>query len=352
MDLRDAAAYHALVLSSEGASVATQRNYLFYWRRLLQYCDDSESGVDLSLFTPELLRAASNWYRGNTRPGSSRGGAQAVRQFVMKMNTAGNFLIKEGVIPEMQFRTVKPPKIGKLTRQPFTQQEINAMWGACSRTRNQARDEAVLLLLLDTGMRIGEASGLTLAHVDLMQHRIIVGAEAKSKRERVVPVGSGDRRDGGRTIGALRRYLAVRPGNNFDHDRLFLSQDGRPMLASGLSGAIQHLGKIAGVFNPIPHRLRHTFCTEYLQEYPGDEIGLRRIVGHISDGVLSDYVHFSQTVIAERSGRVALSERWLGAGRSAQVVKRAGWRSVPVGAPDQRPTGTDLDHTARRRRSN
>lgn len=349
MDLRDAAAYHALVLNSEGASLATQRNYLFYWKRLLEYCDESSTPVGLDQFTPELLRAASNWYRGNTRPGSSRGGAQAVRQFVQRMNTAGGFLIKESLIPEAQFRRVKAPRIGKLSRQPFTQQEIAAMWGSCSRTRNKERDEALFLLLLDTGMRIGEAAGLTLAHVDLAQHRLIVGADAKGKRERIVPVGSGDRRDGGRTVAAIRRYLAVRPGNRFDHDRLFLTSEGHPILASGLSDSIQHLGRLAGVENPIPHRLRHTMATMWLQDYPGDEIGLRRIIGHISDGVLADYVHFSQTVLAQRAGRVALSERWLGAGRSLPTVPA--WRSAPVGSPDQRPTGTDSDHTARRRRS-
>lgn len=346
MDLRDAAAYHALVLSSEGASLATQRNYLFYWRRLLKYCDETATSVALSSFGPELLRSAAAWYRGQVRPGSSRGGAQAVRQFVQRMNTAGGFLIKEGLIPEAQFRRVKAPRIGKLSRQPFTQQEIAAMWGACARARNKERDEALLLLLLDTGMRIGEAASMTLEHVDLAQHRLIVGADAKGKRERIVPVGSSDRRDGGRTVTAIRRYMAVRPGNRFDQGKLFLSYDGRSIRPSGLSDAIQHLGRLAGVTQPIPHRLRHTMATQYLQDYPGDEIGLRRIIGHVSDGVLADYVHFSQSVIAERAGRVALSERWLGGGRTAHT-----WRSAPVSQPDQRPTGTDPDLSARRRRS-
>jgi integrase/recombinase XerD len=349
MDLRDAAAYHALVLSSEGASLATQRNYLFYWRRLIDYCDDTSTSADLDRFGAELIRAAASWYRGQVRPGSSRGGAQAVRQFVQRMNTAGGFLVKEGIIPEEQWRRVTAPRIGKLSRQPFNQQEIAAMWGSCARTRNKERDEALFLLLLDTGMRIGEAASLTLSHVDLAQHRLIVGADAKGKRERIVPVGSGDRRDGGRTVMAIRRYLSVRPGNRFDHDRLFLSGSGHPMLASGLSDSIKHLGRLAGVDNPIPHRLRHTFATQYLQEYPGDEIGLRRIVGHISDGVLVDYVHFSQSVIAERAGRVALSERWLGAGRSIPTVPA--WRTAPVGSPEQRPTSADSDHAARHRQS-
>jgi len=45
--------------------------------------------------------------------------------------------------------------------------------------------------------------------------------------------------------------------------------------------------------------------------YPGDEIGLRRIIGHISSQILADYVHFAQFIIAERAGRASLAEQWL-----------------------------------------
>lgn len=352
MDLRDAAAYHALVLNAEGASLATQRNYLFYWRKLIEYCDLHERGVELEAFTGDLIRSASIWYRGQVNPGSSRGGAQAVRQFVQKMNTAGNLMIRESIIPQEQFRVIKAPRVAKLTREPFSQLEIAAMSGMVSRTRSPERDEALLLLLLDTGMRIGEANTLTLDKLDLAEHRVTIGEHGKGRQERVVSIGSADRRDGGRTVRALKKYLAIRPGGRFDHNRVFLSYDGKVITTEALSDAIQHLGDLAGVKHPIPHRLRHTFCTEYLMAYPGDEIGLRRIVGHLSAAVLSDYIHFSQSVIAERLGRVALSERWLGPGRTVLPAVAAEWaRAVPAVSPEQRPTGTDPNHSARRRRS-
>lgn len=311
LDLRDAAAYHALVLSAENASVETQRNYLFHWRILIDYCEASGTGIDLAAFSRETIRAASEWYRRRANPTSSRQGAVGVRQFVQRMNTAGNFLIREEVIPENQFRVIRAPRVEKVLRKPFTEIEVNAMWGASQRTRNPERDAALFLLLLNTGMRIGEAAALTLDKVDLARNQITVGAQGKSRRERIVPIGSLIQRDGGRAPRAIRAYLKVRPGTVFDQNRLFLSHDGRPMRAAVLSNVVKRLGHMAGVDDPIPHRLRHLFATDYLTQYPGDESGLRRIIGHLSHAVLEDYVHLAQSTIAERAGHVALSERWL-----------------------------------------
>lgn len=321
VDLRDAAAYHALVLSAENASTETQRNYLFHWKILIDYCDASGTGIALSEFTRETIRAASEWYRRRANPNSSRQGAVGVRQFVQRMNTAGNFLIREEVIPESQFRSVRAPRVAKVLRKPFDEVEVNAMWGAAQRTRNPERDSALFLLLLNTGMRIGEAASLSLEKIDLSRNQITIGAEGKSRRERLVPIGSVAQRDGGRAVRALKTYLKVRPGTAFDQGRLFLSAEGHPLPAVSLSNIIQRLGDLAGIDNPIPHRLRHTFATDYLTQYPGDETGLRRIIGHVSNAVLEDYVHLAQSTIADRAGHVALSERWLGTSPQLQAAR-------------------------------
>ena len=49
----------------------------------------------------------------------------------------------------------------------------------------------------------------------------------------------------------------------------------------------------------------------YLTQYPGDEMGLRRILGHISTEVLREYVHLADATIAQRQGRVAPTTAWL-----------------------------------------
>jgi integrase/recombinase XerD len=310
VDLRDAAAYHALVLNAEGASLSTQRNYLFYWSKLIQFCEETGYSNRVEQFSPDLVRRASVWYRSHAS--GRRDGAVAVRQFVARMNTIGALLIREKILRKSAYQSLKLPRVAKLLREPYTQTEVAAMWGVCHNTRNPERDGALLLMLLDTGMRPGEACGLTLDKVHLDEHQLIVGETGKGKRERIVPFGDLSQRSGGRAVQALKTYLAVRPGTAFDRGRVFLDSTGHPILSAAISDAIQRVGEQAGVPNPIPYRLRHTFCTWYLVQYPGDELGLRRIVGHLSKEVLADYVHFAQSIVAERAGRASLAEQWLG----------------------------------------
>lgn len=311
LDLRDAAAYHMLVLGAENAAPETQRHYLFYWNHL---CDGFEAlGFDLDpmSLTTAHVRAVLKWYSSRVNSNSSREGMVSIRTLAMRAKTFSKFLEREGVLPDDLLRKLKPPRVDKILREPFTQAEVNAMWGACRGSRLSLRDEALFLLLLDTGMRIGEASTLTLDRLRLDQRQAIVGRKGKGRRERLVPIGDGSKRDGGRVLRALRDYLAERHANPHDGNRVFLSQDGLPLSATGAGAAIQRLGRMAGITNPIAHRLRHTFCTWYLVAFPGDEIGLRRIVGHLSHDVLADYVHFAQSIVADRAGRASLAESWL-----------------------------------------
>lgn len=320
MDLRDAAAYHMLVLNEEGASAATQRHYLFYWNLLIDGMGALGIDIDLAALNTANVRAVLGWYRTErVNTASARQGSVSVRTLAARAKTFARFLEHEDILTDDPLRKLKPPRVAKVLREPFTQVEVSGMWGAARATRTAARDEALFLLLLDTGMRIGEAATLTIDRLRLDQRQAIVGRNGKARAERIVPMGDGTKRDGGRTVRALRAYLAVRPAHGQDADHLFLSHEGLPLEPEGASRAIQRLGDTAGVTNPIPHRLRHTFCTWYLVAFPGDELGLRRIVGHLSHEVLADYVHFAQSIIADRAGRASLAEQWLGFDHSQPI---------------------------------
>jgi len=121
-----------------------------------------------------------------------------------------------------------------------------------------------------------------------------------------VPLGDPTKRDGGRTIRALRAYLRQRPQSPVQN--VFVDRCGFPLSPTAGGETVKRIGKIAGVPNAIAHRTRHTFCTWYLTANVGDELGLRRIIGHISDAVTADYVHFAQSTIADRAGRSSLVE--------------------------------------------
>jgi hypothetical protein len=113
-------------------------------------------------------------------------------------------------------------------------------------------------------------------------------------------------------------------------NRLFLGRDGFPLSANAGADIIKRLGQAAGVENCIPHRLRHTFATWYLTSHPGDELGLRRIIGHASNEVTADYVHLAQSTVAQRAGQSSLAET-LGATPMAQApIRPVDRRKEPI----------------------
>jgi site-specific recombinase XerD len=210
--------------------------------------------------------------------------------------------------------------IRRLERQPFSRTEVQALVQTSSDGTFPTRDRLLLLLLLDTGARISEITSLTMNCVSLSERHIRV--LGKGNRERTVPFGDGSVADGGPTMRALRAYLHVRDELLEQHpDRhtevLLLDRRGYPIGRRAGTDIIRRLGNRAGVADAIPHRCRHTYITAYLTAHPGDEMGLRRLVGHLSRDVLADYTHLSQLAITERQQRASILSYLLGTKKSS-----------------------------------
>jgi site-specific recombinase XerD len=309
VDLYDAASYHQLALSAAGRAQSTLRVYLLYQKRYLEYLASRQIAPTLDALNSFNARQAVLWFQ--QRNLGSRGGAAATAMFLNVLKTWSSFLEAEGVYADSPLRRVKRVSVRKLEREPYTRAECNAMLHACTTSSSPERDRFLVELLLGSGARIGEVTGLKLGDVRFDRRTIrVVG---KGNRERTIPIGDPEHADGGSVWRAWRAYLKIRaqrdPGHAGDH--LFLTHGGYPLTAEGGSSIIKRIGEAAGVERAIPHRCRHTFATQYLVAYPGDEIGLRRILGHISDAVLADYVHLSQAEIARRVGRGSPMSQWL-----------------------------------------
>lgn len=311
MDLRDAATAHVVAIENVGRSAQTQRIYLFYERLFLRYLDEHHIPATLDALNPINARAAAAWYRrqdaGSRR---KRNGDVVVRNFLDHLKTWANWLTDEGVFQISPLKRLQRISITKHLPEPYTMAEIKALILCCAHTAMPARDEAILRLLLDTGMRKGELVTIRLSDLNLKDRMLLVGARGKSRRERMIALGVETARNGGRTLQALRRWLVVRPNSPRSGDALFTSREGYALDPSAISYLFRRLGDLAGVANPAPHRTRHTFATFYLTENPSDLTGLQRILGHaLSSRVTQDYVHLAQAVLDQRRGRSSLSER-------------------------------------------
>jgi site-specific recombinase XerD len=172
----------------------------------------------------------------------------------------------------------------------LTDDEIAALLKTCAVPRGRPgtydrsvflgrRDEVILRLLLDTGVRVSELCGLELADVDL--DRELAYVTGKGSRPRVVPFGA-------KTAQAVDRYLRVRALHPHARSpRLLLGQRG-PMTPDGARDVLNARAGAAGLTDVHPHRFRHTFAHRWLAG-GGQERDLMMLAGWRSDDMLSRY---------------------------------------------------------------
>ena len=182
---------------------------------------------------------------------------------------------------------------------PFTHDEVAKML----RAAKTKRDKTILLLLLDTGLRVSEACRLNVADVDLETGTVQVRpwqSSAKS-RPRVVYIGKAARK-------AIWYYLSSRP--DVDANAPLISTNvGHPLDSYQVAKILTRIATRAGVSKTHPHRFRHTFAIEFLRN-GGNIFELQRLLGHASLQMVRMYLDLSDSDTAEAHKRASPADNW------------------------------------------
>lgn len=331
MDLVEAADYHRHTLERLNRSPQTLRLYRIYQDSFLAFLVEHEVQLTLDALNPQFVRQWQPWLRARSH--GRRGGAVAEKTAVLTLKTWSRFLWENEVYPVDPLGRLKVPRVQKIQRKPFTQDEATRLVMAASAGPNPIRDRALLLMLFDTGCRIGELCAATVADVDLVEGAITF-TRTKNGRPRTVKFMVSSRRDGGSCLGSIRNWLKVRearPGV----DTLFTTRERLPLSPRRCREIFLELGQVARVPGASPHRARHTAASEFLAERPGAEIQLRSRLGQVSSEVLRDYVTISDPSAAAAAETASLSEKWkLGAGPSPRPKARAVSKPLPARGAD------------------
>lgn len=219
-------------------------------------------------------------------------------------------------------RLLKKP-VGKGREiQPFTLEEVERMIKVCDLTnvaetngnrrifqmhRSTAkRDRAIILLLLDTGIRAGEMCRLNINDINLETGDVIIKPFRSShkSRPRTTYIGKMAKR-------SLWVYLKER-NNPESNEPLFLSGEEFKITrfnSNHLGKLIRSLGERAGVKNAHPHRFRHTMAIQYLRNR-GDPFTLRRIMGLASWNVMQIYLQLAQLDMKEMHRTASPVDNW------------------------------------------
>lgn len=263
-----------VALRSEHKSPHTIAQYREGARQFLRWCEQSSTIPELSKPTVQAFIAAL--FDGGAQANTARARYLALRRF-------SHWLAKENEISEDRLIGMTPPKLNTKITDPLTDAELRDLIKACQGpVFRDRRDEAIVRLMAETGMRAGECASLVVADVDTLHGRAVIRA-GKGGRDRVVPFGS-------QTATVIDRYIRMRRTHKLaGAPRLWL-----PVRAAGSFGytslyrALRSRAALAGIPDFHPHLLRHTAATRWLAA-GGSEGGLMAVAGWKQRQMLDRY---------------------------------------------------------------
>lgn len=198
---------------------------------------------------------------------------------------------------------IRRPRYTQRSIEPFELEEIRLLiesatytapyttrGGHTARNRKQTafRDIAIILTLVDAGIRAQELCSLQVRDYDPRRGRLHV-KHGKGDKSRLIPLGCTAR-------AAIEEYIAsrkrVKPG-----DPLFATRANTHIDRNNLGNMLEKIGAAAGVTGCNPHRFRHTMAINFLRN-GGNVFLLQELLGHASLEMVQRYARIVERDIS------------------------------------------------------
>lgn len=175
--------------------------------------------------------------------------AKSVSRKINSIKTFFRFLKGEGVVENDPALSVSHPKYEIKPPRILSKTEYRALRDAC---RSDSRVYAIVELMLQTGIRIGEVANLRVE--DLSESEIYI-QPFESHLGRHIPLNQAAK-------DALKRYIAERPSTS--GKAVFVTKTGRSFLIRNIRSSIERYFEIAEIKNAKVNDLRHTWIFHHL----------------------------------------------------------------------------------------
>ena len=267
MKLRDAAALLQIECNALRLSPATLRFYAQQFKKLRPLADRRVQDIDAT-----DLRAVIAAVSDRSAP--------HVYRYIRRLFS---FLTREELLVRNPATKLRPPRISKPLVEGLTSEEIRRCYAAAKASGPYygLRDATLFAVLVGTGLRRSETCSLRDPEVNLATGSMLV--HGKGGKDRLVPVPP-------RLRLLMARYRIARDEcksagrSNF----FFRSKAGGQLSPEDLYATVRRIGERAGV-RLWPHRLRHTFATEYMANEGADVLSLQAIAGWSSTQMAARY---------------------------------------------------------------
>jgi site-specific recombinase XerD len=277
---------------AEDISDNTIKNYISDIKNFYKWYKEIDFSENIEEVTYYHLNAYKDYLIHNQRKKASsiNRNIQSLRNFFQFMT--GQKYFKKN--PSEKIKFLKQTK----RRQPqaLTKRDIHKLLSVTSHSSHgtQKRNYAIIQLLLQTGIRVGEIVNLEIRDLTLYDRsgeiRIV---NAKGGKERIIPLNNYARK-------ALRNYFEDKKlDTKADKKRaVFLSKQNKKMTVRAVQKIISNLADKSGIKNMSPHTLRHTFAINYLRSNPECLVELGTLLGHESLDTTSIYTVASKERLA------------------------------------------------------
>ncbi len=261
-------------LRAENKAPSTITTYAKSVEQLADFLERAGMPTDVPNIRREHVEAFLVDLQARARPAT-------VAQRFRSLQQLFRWLADEGEVRESPMARMRPPAVPVEPPALLSPDDLKRLLAACAGTDfDERRDNAILRLLLDTGMRRGELAGLRVADLEFepWPAAIVMG---KGRRPRACPFGK-------RTAQAVDRYLRVRGRHpHADSEWLLLGKKGR-LTDNGILQMLRRRGAQAGIPHVYTHLFRHTYA--HMQLADGMQEGdLMRLAGWKSRQMLSRY---------------------------------------------------------------
>lgn len=232
-------------LVAANRSPRTVRRYVDDVTLLARYLEDNKLPTAIATVGREHAEMFVSWQLQHHKPASAATRFRSCTAFF-------KWALGEGEIKASPMVRMIEPGIPETSIPVIPDEDITRLLATCENRADfrDRRDAAMMLLLIDAGLRASELCGIAVTDVDL-DRGIVRVLHAKGRRVRNVPIGA-------RTTKALDRHLRARASHkDAAREELFVGERG-PVTPSGLRQILAARSSEAGVPMRSAHKWRHT----------------------------------------------------------------------------------------------
>lgn len=283
-----------LFCESKNLSKKTMFNYEQTLRLFTQYLEEEKNIKDISKITEKVIREYiiyikergkytvvidRHTLKTNTpdvrKDFGKKVSITTINNYIRNIKVFFNFLFKQEYIKKNVVRNIKEFKNPRMPKEFITDEQFSELLRHINTTKFcERRDYTIILLLLDTGMRIGETVSIKVENLDMDCRAILLPSDdTKGRKGRYVYFSPTMQKE-------LRRWLQYKD-RYVESEYLFCTSKGKTILIRSFERQLKNFGNRVGLKNICPHQLRNNFAKRFLMS-GGSIYFLSKILGHSS----------------------------------------------------------------------